>query len=65
MSKYPRKAKTLGDAALNPDGKTYDLFKAMSWASAAVTGGKGMSEEEVRRLYEEVKARNGKPTPKA
>jgi hypothetical protein len=57
----PRKAKTLGEAAQNPDG-TFNLFKAMSWMSAAVTGGRGIPEEEVREIYERVKAKKeGRP----
>jgi hypothetical protein len=56
MTTDPRKAKTLGEAALNPDGKTYNGARALSWLSAAV-GGNGLPEEEVRRIWEEVKAR--------
>lgn len=59
----PRKAKTLGEAALNPDGKTYNGFKALSWLSAAVNKGKGLSEDEVKRIWEEVKARKAAKKP--
>lgn len=56
----PRKAKTLGEAAMNPDG-TYNALRALSWLSDVVTGGKGLSEEEVAKIAEEVKARKGNP----
>lgn len=56
--KDPRKAKTLGEAALNPDGKTYNGARALSWLSAALSkDGKGMSEEEVRKLWAEARAK--------
>ena len=54
----PRKAKTLGEAALNPDGKTYNGAKAISWLSAILSkDGKGMSEQEVRKIWDDVKKR--------
>ena len=52
----PRKAKTLGEAALNPDG-TYNGIRALSWLSDVMTGGKGLSEEDVAKIAEEVKAK--------
>lgn len=55
----PRKAKTLGEAAMNPDG-TYNGLRALSWLSDVLTGGKGLSEEEVAKIAEEVKARKAK-----
>jgi hypothetical protein len=53
----PRLADTLEAAAGNGDG-TYDGARALSWLSALlmpVTG--GLSEQEVREVWEEVKAR--------
>lgn len=44
----PRKAKSLGEAALNPDG-TYNGIRALSWLSAALYPGAGLSEDEVRQ----------------
>ena len=52
----PRKAKSLEDAALNPDG-TFNGIRALSWLSAALSGGNGISEDEVRQIAEEVKAK--------
>ena len=54
--KDPRKAATLRDAARNPDG-TYDGLAALSWLSAAASGGHGLSVDEVRKIADEVKAR--------
>lgn len=50
----PRKAKTLGEAALNPNG-TYNGVRALSWLSAALFPGGGLSEDEVREIAEEVR----------
>lgn len=47
----PRKAKSLGEAALNPDG-TYNGIRALSWLSAALYPGAGLSEDEVRQIAE-------------
>lgn len=58
MSDDPRKAKTLDEASLNPDG-TYNGLRALSWLSDVLTGGKGLSEEEVAKIAEEVKAKKG------
>jgi hypothetical protein len=52
----PRKAKTLGEAAQNPDG-TYNGAKALSWLSEALFPGKGISEQEVMAEWEKAKAR--------
>lgn len=54
----PREAATLGEAALNPDG-TYNGARAMSWLSAifAPPGGKGVSEEEVMTMWDDIKAK--------
>lgn len=49
----PRQAKTLGEACQNPDG-TYNAFKLLSWLSAVVGGGQGMSESEVRSMAEDI-----------
>jgi hypothetical protein len=51
----PRQAKTLVEAALNPDG-TWNGPRALSWMSAAL-GGKGFSEEETRAIFAEAVAR--------
>lgn len=58
MSDDPRKAKTLDEASLNPDG-TYNGLRALSWLSDVLTGGNGLSEEEVSKVAEEVKAKKG------
>lgn len=52
----PRKAATLGEAAQNPDG-TWNGAKALSWLSEALHPGKGISEQEVQRIWEDAKAR--------
>lgn len=56
MSDDPRKAKTLGEAALNPNG-TYNGIKALSWLSEVLNPGRGFSEAEVKKLAEEAKAK--------
>ncbi len=56
MADDPRKAKTLGEACANPDG-TYNGLKLMAWLSEAVNPGHGFSEEEVQKIWEEVKAK--------
>lgn len=56
----PRKAKTLGEAAQNPDG-TYNALKALSWLSEAMRPGKGIPLEEVEKIAEEAKARKARP----
>lgn len=52
----PRKAKTLGEAALNPDG-TYNGIKALSWLSEALRPGRGIPENEVSKIADEAKAK--------
>lgn len=52
----PRKAETLDEACSNGDG-SYDGARALSWLSEALFPGKGFSEEEVRKLWEEAKAK--------
>jgi hypothetical protein len=52
----PRKARTLDEASLNPDG-TYNGARAISWLSHALTGGRGMSAEEVQAIWEREKAK--------
>lgn len=52
----PRKAATLGEAAQNPDG-TYNGAKVLSWLSEALNPGKGISEQEVQKMWEDAKAR--------
>lgn len=54
----PRKAATLGEAAQNPDG-TYNAIRALSWLSEVLNPGKGLPEDEVAKIAEEVKARRG------
>lgn len=55
----PRKAKTLDEAALNPDG-TYNGLRALSWLSDVLTGGKGFSVEEVAQMAKEAKRKKAK-----
>lgn len=52
----PRQAKTLGEAAINPDG-TWDGARALSWLSEALNPGKGASEADVRRIWDEAQAK--------
>jgi hypothetical protein len=56
MSTNPRKAETLDEAARNPDG-TYNGARALSWLSDILTGGKGMTEDEVRQMFADAKAK--------
>ena len=57
----PRKAKTLGEAAMNPDG-TYNAIKALSWLSDVLNPGKGLPVEEVQKIADDVIAkRRGTP----
>lgn len=53
MSEDPRKAKTLGEAAQNPDG-SWNALKALSWLSEALHPGKGVSLEEVAEIADRV-----------
>jgi hypothetical protein len=50
----PRKARTLGEAAQNPDG-TWNALRALSWLSEAVAPGRGVPLEEVTEIAEKVK----------
>jgi len=56
MMSDPRKAKTLGEACANGDG-TYNAYRLLSWLTEAVAPGKGVSESEVRRIADNVRAR--------
>jgi len=60
----PRDAETLGEACANPDG-TYNGLRLLSWLSKVCNpGSKGISVEEVKEIWEEVKrkkAANGLP----
>lgn len=47
----PRKAKTLDEACKNQDG-TYNGVRALAWMSEALFPGKGLSEGEVKALWE-------------
>ncbi|GAB6036133.1 hypothetical protein JCM15519_06920 [Fundidesulfovibrio butyratiphilus] len=51
----PRKAATLEEAARNPDG-TYNGARALAWLSEALSPGQGLSEQEVRKLWDEAQA---------
>lgn len=51
----PRKAATVREASLNPDGTTYNGAKALSWLSEALNPGKGLPEEEIAAMFEEAK----------
>jgi hypothetical protein len=57
----PRRARTLGEACANPDGKTYNAFRLLSWLSEVTSPGRGLSEAEVRAIYEEKRRAKGKP----
>lgn len=50
-----RKSKTLGEAAANANG-TWNGPRALAWLSEALNPGKGVSEEEVRRVWDEHRA---------
>lgn len=53
----PRQAKSLDEAARNPDG-TYNGFRALFWMSAIFSkSGKGIPEDEVRTMVAEAWAR--------
>jgi hypothetical protein len=56
MTDDPRKAKTLGEAAQNPDG-SYNGLKALAWLSECMNPGTGISVEEIKKMWEEVKAK--------
>lgn len=52
----PRKARALEEAAANPDG-TWNGPRALSWLSEAMWPGRGMPEDEVRRIWDSAKAK--------
>ncbi len=54
MSADPRKARTLGEAAQNPDG-SYNGFRAMSWLSEVLHPGQGIAEDDIREEYDRKK----------
>lgn len=54
----PRKAKSLGEAAKNPDG-TYDGRKALSWLSEVLHPGQGVSVEAIQAELERQKRLRG------
>ncbi|TAM96304.1 MAG: hypothetical protein EPN45_21045 [Rhizobiaceae bacterium] len=56
MTTDPRAADTLDEAARDPDGM-YNGARALSWLSAVLTGGNGMSEDEVRATFAGAKAK--------
>jgi len=56
MMPDPRKAETLDEAARNPDG-TYNGARALSWLSDVLTGGKGITEYEVRQMFADAEAK--------
>ena len=62
MTSDPRSAHTLDEVARN-EGGTYDGARALSWLSGVLTGGKGVSEDEVRRMFADAKARRADVTP--
>lgn len=58
MTADPRRAKTLGEAALNPNG-TYNGAKALSWLSEVLSPGRGMSEDAIQAMFEDAKRKTG------
>ncbi len=52
----PRRARTLDEAARNPDG-TYNGANALSWLSEVLNPGKGMTPAEVQAEFEAAKRR--------
>jgi hypothetical protein len=55
----PRKARTVNDACANGDG-TYNGFRPLSWLSEVTAPGRGLSEADVRALYEQKHREKGK-----
>jgi hypothetical protein len=53
MKTDPRKARTLGEAAANGDG-TYNGARAMAWLSEALHPGSGLTEQEVKNMWDKV-----------
>lgn len=54
----PRTARSLEEAARNPDG-TYNGLRALSWLSDVLNPGKGLTEEEVAKIADDVKRKKG------
>jgi hypothetical protein len=52
----PRKARTLDEASLNPNG-TYNGARALAWLSEVLHPGHGISAEEVKQMWEEARAK--------
>lgn len=51
MAQDPRKAKTLGEACINPDG-TADGAELLAFLSECLSPGHGVPEEEVRAMWD-------------
>lgn len=62
MTTDPRKAKTLDQASSNGDG-TYNGARALAWLSEALNPGHGVTEVEVNRIFEQVKAKRQQANP--
>lgn len=56
MADDPRNTETLDEACANGDG-TFNGYKLMSWLSEAVAPGRGISEDEVKKIWAEVQAK--------
>jgi hypothetical protein len=56
MTDDPRYAKTLGEAAQNPDG-TFNGLKGLSWLSEVLNPGRGIPLADVQRIAAEVIAK--------
>lgn len=60
----PRKAKTLDEAAKNPDG-SYNGARALSWMSEVLNPGKGIPAEEIRNMMAKaIEKKKAEDTPK-
>jgi hypothetical protein len=55
MINDPRNAKTVEEACINEDGKTFNAFKLLSFLSEALNPGSGISEQEVKAEFEKIK----------
>lgn len=51
-----KRPETLNAAARNSDG-TYDGAKALSWLSDVLFPGRGVPEEDVKKMWQDAKAR--------
>lgn len=56
MADDPRKAKTLDEACANGDG-TFNGYKLMCWLSEVVAPGRGISEDEVKKIWADAQAK--------